>query len=506
MRPRNTGGFEALAGLPAFVQRAARSLLELDGDLDPAEPLRLAIHRASHGLGASPPVAPLLDFLENRAPGSPRGDSRYRWELSHRIGVKHPSYAPSRRTWTAWRHGEESSLDRDPFSVEARLLLPVILSENLEVLLEAAAGDEPSASRARALVDEAAPVVRRDIARYITCTDAWEDTFALWCITRTPRALDLLHSLAVALGVTYAAGQQGPIRGNRFPYYEKPLVSANAQLASALLALGTDLDVATMAVRFVGDHRRPSGGWSDDPDRDDPLTTVIAADLLARTDPLLDLEPTLRYFEAAQHADGLWRALGPDAPWLTAEVIALAMAVQQSFAARFRWPHCGRSLLDHKTGVPFFAHFIDVANLLASVPGLAAAPIELAFIDLIGFRAFNNRHGQDAGDDVLRVFATQLKTVPIARAVRDGGDEFLVIGAPCRAPLAADLESFMTAWKACFHARFGAEVRAVIPRIVVGHSTGGELRALRQRLGREITALKELPSIPDIGVLVNSRG
>ena len=264
MRPRNTGGFEALAGLPAFVQRAARSLLELDGDLDPAEPLRLAIHRASHGLGASPPVAPLLDFLENRAPGSPRGDSRYRWELSHRIGVKHPSYAPSRRTWTAWRHGEEPSLDRDPFSVEARLLLPVILSENLEVLLEAAAGDEPSASRARALVDEAAPVIRRDIARYITCTDAWEDTFALWCITRTPRALDLLHSLAVALGVTYAAGQQGPIRGNRFPYYEKPLVSANAQLASALLALGIDLDVATMAVRFVGDHRRPSGGWSDD--------------------------------------------------------------------------------------------------------------------------------------------------------------------------------------------------------------------------------------------------
>jgi GGDEF domain-containing protein len=492
--------------MPAFVQRAAHAVLELDRVIDPAEPLRLAIHRISQALGAAPPLVPLLDFLETRAPGSPRGDARYRWELSHRVGVKHPRYAPSEHTWTAWRHGQDGPLLRDPFGAEVRLLLPIILTENLEVLLEAAAGEEPAASRARALLDEAAPVVRRDVARYITATDAWEDTFALWCISRTPRTLDFLHSLAVALGVTYAAGQNGPIRGNRFPYYEKPLVSANAQLASALLGLGIDLDVATAAVRFVADQRRPSGGWSDDPDRDDPLTTLIAADLLARIDPSLDLEPTLGYFEAVQPDDGLWRALGPDAPWLTGQVIALAIAARQSFAARFRWPHCGRSLLDHKTGVPFFAHFIDVANLLASVPGLAASPIELAFIDLIGFRAFNNRYGQDAGDEVLRVFATQLKTVPVARAVRDGGDEFLVIGAPCREPLTADLGAFMTAWRARFHAQFGAEVRAVLPRIIVGQSTGGDLRALRQRLGREITALKELPSIPEIGVLVNSRG
>jgi GGDEF domain-containing protein len=506
MSARSTGGFEALTGTPEFVQRAARALLELDGVVDPAEPLRFVIYRIMHWLDAARPLAPLLDFLENRAPGSPRGDSRYRWELTHRVGVKHPRYSPSEHTWTAWRHGEAARLGRDPFVVEAQLLLPIILTENLEVLLEAAAGDEPFASRARALLEEAAPVVRRDVARYIAVTDAWEDTFALWCITRTPRALDLLHSLAVALGVTYAAGQDGPIRGNRFPYYEKPLVSASAQLACALLALGIDLDVATALVRFVRDQRRPSGGWGDDPDREDPLTTLVAADLLARIDPSLDLEPTLGYFEAVQHDDGLWRALGPDAPWLTAEVIALALALRQSFAARFRWPHCGRSLLDHKTGVPFFAHFIDIANLLASIPGLASSPIELAFIDLIGFRAFNNRYGQDAGDEVLRVFATQLKTVPIARAVRDGGDEFLVIGAPCRGPLTADLGPFMTAWKARFHERFGAEVRAVTPRIIVGQSTGGELRALRQRLGREITALKDLRSIPEIGVLVNSHG
>ncbi|HET7501745.1 MAG TPA: diguanylate cyclase [Kofleriaceae bacterium] len=491
---------------PPFIERAIAALVGLDDGLDPAEPLRFALHRATAGLGAARPVAPLLEFLESRVPGSPRSESRYRWELSHRIGVKHPSYAPSEAAWAAWRAGEAQPLARDPFEVEARLLLPILVTENLESLLDAASCEPAVAPRARALVDEAAPLARRDIARYIAGTDPWLDTFALWCLTRTPRALDLLHPLAVALAVTYTAEPTVPVRGVRYPYYDRPLVSASAQLASALLALGMELGMAADLARYTAEQRRASGGWGDDPGPGDPLTTVIAADLLARSDPSLDLAPTLAYFEATQHPDGLWRALGPEAPWLTARIIELALAAGQPFAARFRWPHCTRSLLDHKTGVPFFAHFIDLANLLASLPGLASAPIELGFIDLIGFRAFNNRHGQDAGDEVLRRFAAQLRTVPLARAVRDGGDEFLVIGAPGRASLAADLGTFMAAWKAAFHDRFGADVPAVVPRIVVGHSPGAELRALRQRLGREITQLKDLPSIPPLGVLAASDG
>jgi len=229
---------------------------------------------------------------------------------------------------------------------------------------------------------------------------------------------------------------------------------------------------------------------------------VVAADLLVRVDPSFDLQPTLDYLVSTQHPDGLWRALGPDAPWLTSEVIRLALAMQRPFAERFRWPHVGRSVIDHKTGVPFFAHFIDIANLLASLPGLAPTSLELAFIDLIGFRAFNNHFGQDAGDDVLRRFATELKTIPVSRAIRDGGDEFLVIGAPSRGELEADLRVFMTAWKARFHAVFGADVPAVTPRVVVSSGRASELRGLRQRLGREITALKTLESIPETGVLV----
>jgi len=495
---------EAMSGTPVFVPRAVAALIALEGAVDPAEPLRFVIHRIVSALDVPRPVEPLFAFLENRVAGSPRGESRYRWELTHRVGVKLPRYAPAERAWTAWRAGYAERLERDPFEVEGHLLVPIIVTENLEILLEAAAGGGPSAARARALLDEAVPIARRDIARYMVGTNVWGDTFALWCLVRAPRMLDLLHSLAVALAVTYASGTTGPVCGNQFPYYEKPLVSASAQLASALLRLGIELDVAAGLVRYVGEQRRAPGGWGDDADRDDPLTTVIAAELLARTDPSFDPAPTLAYFEATQPPDGLWRALGPEAPWLTAEIVAFADAARQPFSARFHWPHCGRSLLDQKTGVPFFAHFIDIANLFATLPGLASSVIELGFIDLIGFRAFNNRYGQDAGDEVLRLFATQLKTIPLARAVRDGGDEFLVIGAPCRDPLAADLHAFMVAWKAAFHDRFGAEVPGVAPRIVVGRSAGANLRALRQKLGREIIRLKELAVIPEIGVLVTT--
>ena len=480
--------------------RAVAALRALEGAIDPAEPLSVALWRIVGELDGARPVEAMLGFLESRVAGSPRGESRYRWELTHRVGVKMPRYAAVVGQWTAWREGEAQALARDPFEVEARLLVPIVVTEHLEMLLGAAAGGE-LAARARALFDEAAPVARREIARYVAGTDAWADTFALWCLTRTRRVLEQLHSLAVALAVTHAAGQAGPVRGQRFPYYDKPLVSASAQLASALLALGVELEVASALVCHVGAARRASGGWGDDAEREDALTTVVAADLLARTDPSFDLAPTLAYFAATQGADGLWRALGPEAPWLSGEIVGVMRAAREPFAARFRWPHCARSALDHKTGVPFFAHFLDVANVMASLPGLATATIELAFLDLIGFRAFNNRFGQDAGDEVLRRFADELQAIAEARVVRDGGDEFLVIGTPGRAPLAPALDRFLVTWQAAFHARFGADVPGVAPRIVVGRSAGGALRGLRERLGRAITELKELAEVPARGVI-----
>jgi GGDEF domain-containing protein len=491
---------------PAFARRAAEALYEIPQHLEATEPLRFEMLRLLGALDAPAQLTPVFDFLEKRVPGNPRSESRYRWELTHRVGVKHPVYAPSERTWTAWREGDAQQLARDPFELEAKLLVPIVLASNLEVLLTVAGSADSVAPRAAALLAEAAPIARRDIARYIAANDSWEDTFALWCITRMPRVLDMLHSLAVALAVSYAAGRQGPVLGNKYPYYDRPLVSASAHLAAALLEIGLELEVVTTLVAYVREQQRTSGGWGDDETREDPLTTFVAADLLARTDPTFDLAPTIDYFERTQGSDGLWRALGPEAPWLTGQIAMLVCAASRPFSARFRWPHCGRSVMDQKTGIPFFAHFLDITNLLARLPGLAAAPVELGFIDLIGFRAFNNRFGQDAGDDVLRMFATELRTIPIARAIRDGGDEFLVVGAPGRVRLAEDLAMFMTRWRRVFGERYGADVLPVLPRIVVGRAQSDQLRELRQRLGREITGLKDLVTIPDTGVLVNSAG
>jgi GGDEF domain-containing protein len=118
------------------------------------------------------------------------------------------------------------------------------------------------------------------------------------------------------------------------------------------------------------------------------------------------------------------------------------------------------------------------------------------------WRAFNNRFGQQAGDEVLRHFAHEIDRIPFARAVRDGGDEFLVVGAPRRTPLRADLDAFRKRWPVRFRERFGADVPPVAPRIVVRRARGRDLRSLRERLGKEITALKELGDCGEEGVLV----
>ena len=67
------------------------------------------------------------------------------------------------------------------------------------------------------------------------------------------------------------------------------------------------------------------------------------------------------------------------------------------FAKRFRFPRAQPDNLDRKTGLPSFAYFAELSRLFGEMPGLARAKVELGFIDLIGFRAFNNRYGQAQG-------------------------------------------------------------------------------------------------------------
>jgi GGDEF domain-containing protein len=486
------------------IDRAREGLRSALAELSRSDPFAGAAVRLRGELGLPPDAGELFRYWDSRAPGNPRGDMRYRWELTHRRGVPMPAFASDTRAWGPWRAAEQPLFDADPFAFEERLVTPIVLTENAELLSEASARGD---GLAQSLLAEAAPVLRRDFAAFVQERDPWQDTFALWCLARRPRALALLHPLAVAIATCYAAAipsERDHIEGLRFPFHRAPLTSASAQLATALYALGSDLELVARLTAFVQRARLPSGGWGDASETADVLTTLVAADLSARVDPAFDPGPARRLFADLARADGLFRAVGPDAPWLTGEVIGLVALFERPFAERFRWPFLAAENRDHKTGLPFFAYFADLARLFAALPGLATAETELVFIDLVGFRTFNNRYGQDAGDAVLATFARELETLPLSRAVRDGGDEFLVIGAPLRGGLCDELERFRHEWPVRFRARFGDEVPPVAPRILAGRAPAGRLVAAREELGRAITALKNAGSGADgAGVLVD---
>jgi diguanylate cyclase len=59
-------------------------------------------------------------------------------------------------------------------------------------------------------------------------------------------------------------------------------------------------------------------------------------------------------------------------------------------------------------------------------------PVSLAFIDLDGFKAINDRHGHEAGDQFLKAVASRLGAAMRSgdRVGRWGGDEFLVLFDP----------------------------------------------------------------------------
>lgn len=435
----------------------------------------------------------------SRSAGSPRSEMRYRWELSHRRGTPPPVWAPIASSWTAWRPSEQAIADKDMFAFADRLALPIVIAENSDLLLELSEGGHEEATL---LFQEAAPVLRQDLAVLIQAIDIWQSTFALWCLARRRRALQAFHPLAVAIATVHASACEGkPVRGVRYPFHDVPLVSASAQLAVGLLTLGLDLELVAVLCESVKASQHDDGGFGDASGPSDVLTTLVASDLLLRLDPSFDFQSALARLEAFRSFDGSWSACGPESVWLSGEVLELVALGKRPFAERFRWPYVPNENRDRKTGLPFFSYFADIARLFATIPGLASEKVELAFIDLVGFRAFNNAFGQDRGDDVLAELAKALLELTGIGAVRDGGDEFLLVSPPGASGLFDVIETFRRAWLQRFHDRFGGSTPAVLPRIVVCSTTGRGLVKAREDLGRRITGLKETP--PDeAGILV----
>ncbi len=453
---------------------------------------------------AGPARAAIARWLEVQTSSNPDSVRRYPW-ASSTVYYQLPPYVPPRTAWHAWRPAEEEWRQRDIERFEASLLTPLVLSDAVELLERLAADGEEDAA---ALLERVLPVVRRDMARLVVGLHAWSDTWGLWNLARHERALRRLHPFALAIADSYAARAiaQGAVgTGSRYPFHDQPLVSVSAQLAAGLAALGVHPRLVGRLAAFVAASEAPEGAWGDADGPRDLLTTLVAADLLAGLDPAWDPAATLGWIDRQRRPDGVFVAYGPEAAWLTLELEALLRRLARPFPARFRWPQLATEQRDRRTQLPFLGYLADLARLFAEVPALAAAPVEIAFLDLAGFGAWNNRHGMAAGDEVLRFLAAELAGLPDSVAIRDGGDEFLVVGVPCGSGLTASLEAFRRAFPGRLHARFGTE--AVAPRILVGHAVGASLVDARDVLGREIAALKAAhPAPPPEGILVPSAG
>jgi GGDEF domain-containing protein len=455
--------------------------------------------RRAHGFSAPTPEE-VFAFWESRQPGSRVGDDRYRWEVSHKR-CQPGAHVPPEGEWRPFR----PDLPKDR---ELGLSLPLSITEQASFLAETAERSDATGVRARTLLSECEPLMRRDLAACIAAASPWCDTFALLSLTKHDRALDRFGPIALAIATSYASlSDKGAVTGLRSPFYEKPLVSASAQLATALVKLGVELARVGALVRHVREAQHDSGGWGDPHGqeekfgRDELLTTLVSADLLARVDPKFDPERALQWMAAAQSPSGFFMAFGPELVWLTGEVVDFQRDTVRSFSQRFGFPHVPALNLDRKTGLPFFAYFDDLARLFGELPGVAETTTELAFIDLAGFRAFNTTYGQDLGDSVLSVFAETITGVKGARAIRDGGDEFLVLGSPTRRGLAKDLDDLRTRWPAEFRANF-PNAGVVSPRILVAATKCGDIRACREALGRRIGELKaKVAAPPPEGVL-----
>ncbi len=488
------------------ISRGTAALVAATPQLDLRDPMLPAALRFARRHGSEILPSPILGAWRTRTLAATTQERDTPWVLGFDSAPNSPAYDTPDGVGALWRPRERDWLDRDPTGFGHRLLAPIALAENVDFLATLEADPSPAVGRtASEILCEIQPRMEADLADCITGTDPWRDTFALWLLSRRPAALAQLHPLALAIATRYgtlANRLAGLVCGTRFPFEAVPLTSANAHLGVALWTLDYRSTLLAGIVSFVRSKRTPDGGFADEGQFADPLTTLAAADLLSTLDPAFDPGPTAAWFGRTQEPAGWWRALDPEVPWLTAAIVEWLESAERPFAERFRWPAYQRLDLDRKTGIPGYSAFDRLARVFEAVPGIATASVPIAFGDLAGFREFNNAHGQEMGDRVLRTFATALSEIGASIAIRDGGDEFLLVGAPSRADLVPDLDRFRAAWPGRFLAEYGPAAQVVAPRLVVKTVPGDGLRAARERLGRAISGVKsEAPEPPAEGVL-----
>jgi hypothetical protein len=280
-------------------------------------------------------------------------------------------------------------------------------------------------------------------------------------------------------------------------------VSATAHLATASAALGEGIGWVDEQLAYLQDERRPDGAWGDPHQPSDMLTTIAAASLLGSIDPSFDPCSALAPLEAMARASGERPSLiGPEGSWLTAELATFDRWAPLPFTERFRWPNVPRSAIDRKVNVPLYEGYLILSDLFEAVPALGSGCVDVAFIDLANFGRWNKKHGQARGDDLLALLASRLRRLPRSRTYRDGGDEFLIVGAPGTAELEMNMADFCRGWPAVQREHLPG--LPVVPlRVVIGRARADSLRQARERQGILIGKVRaDHPEPPDEGVIV----
>ena len=123
--------------------------------------------------------------------------------------------------------------------------------------------------------------------------------------------------------------------------------------------------------------------------------------------------------------------VGPEWPWVAAELLAFGTWSRRPFRERFRWPHVPPWMTTGASGCPRYeAYLRRRAPVRGACPASPARPWRSRSWTWPTSAPGTRDHGQAAGDELLALLTSLLRAIPESRTIRDGGDEFLVIGSP----------------------------------------------------------------------------
>ncbi|MBB4196842.1 hypothetical protein CCR94_06445 [Rhodoblastus sphagnicola] len=138
----------------------------------------------------------------------------------------------------------------------------------------------------------------------------------------------------------------------------------------------------------------------------------------------------------ASFAEWLEQVRGRSLPWRPEEVAIateLAQAMPEVLMHRAQNRLARLALHDPLTGLPNRIYLLDRLNVALDLGGsdlkVRQNAVSMLFIDLDGFKAVNDTHGHDIGDELLKQVARRISVLlrPQDFVARIGGDEFVAV-------------------------------------------------------------------------------